>query len=872
LNELAHDMQVLHLRRHDVKLDVKTNALSAMEKHLANDQNNNSVIKPSPKFNTSIIKPQSSSDVVKQSGVKLAFAAPGGKCYNCIFHNRTPNDVVLDAWVINCHRVKFYICEDCSLYLLTTMTTQPKNTVDFFDWWFPSYLIVHKSAKELSYHESFEMAGHTVAMIGNFKGDAKKQTELMTFWIFRTAEYFNVSAPAPVVWGPTEVPSNKQPTEVHAQMYAPWRWFDTNKEESIAQQFDPEYDLIKSVVEPIKPTKLDDWYNYLTKECSAISCLGIVTAGLALVYASYKAITKLSDAVYAQGTYDVGNKPVKAGKKTGVTRKDVVVQASDSGTRSVGHQISRNNVRLTAVGDKGDGMYLHGTGLYDRVLVCPKHFEIAMKLSPNIRIQNHRDVDVTVPTADIEYICLQDQDIMFMKLPDAFHYQFSHIKHHFPKNVEEVRDAVTNAVSLVWQDEKGNVEYQNCGRCDMLEDLTYTCQTQNDSVAYDVLEIPSTCFAACDGDCGFVWMTHNPRMSHKALGIHIAGSKKGDFSYCQIVFQDEIEIAEKKWMPKEAKAQMKKLGHSVMNVPFRMPEGLKYEIVVPEKQVRMPPKSQIVETLIYGEVIEPVRKPAVLAPVKRTIDGKTTTISPAELAIKKAVRPDIKMEPFEKSIMKEAMRIVIEDSIPQKVSGDALPLLAALNVPPGYKEVSPVYVDTSAGYPWNTMHMDKKHPFIEVSETGLRTPTDLLRKECSRLLDQLDKADPSLKFIFSDCLKDELRTVDRVEACKTRLFSGAPVEVLVTGRMLFLDLIENAMRSHNHTGFAMGVNPHGPEWKRLRDYIVKGSDYRKTHVQACDIECQDGSTINDMSQMFEDLINERYEKTDTAGPIDLCGN
>lgn len=68
--------------------------------------------------------------------------------------------------------------------------------------------------------------------------------------------------------------------------------------------------------------------------------------------------------------------------------------------------------------------------------------------------------------------------------------------------------------------------------------------------------------------------------------------------------------------------------------------------------------------------------------------------------------------------------------------------------------------------------------------------------------------------VFTDFLKDELRTIPKVLAGKTRLISGAPLAYVIAFRMLFGSFTSAVAHTRIMNGTAIGMNPYS-EWNLM---------------------------------------------------------
>lgn len=465
--------------------------------------------------------------------------------------------------------------------------------------------------------------------------------------------------------------------------------------------------------------------------------------------------------------------------------------------------------------------------------------------------------------ADVVLMLCDGRDLGYIKINSNTFPEFKDIRNHFIDTTDELRDAISTHVSVgikqVDEHRQPSILLMGSDRCKYVSALTYEVATVDSCepmVNEELIEISGEGVLPEQGSCGSLYLTNNNKCQHKLLGIHVAGAER--WAYCQIVYKSDLKDV----FSDKVEGQMK----------IEIPNTIKHSILESKDQVRVASKSEIVPSLLYCRIEQPIRAPAVLTPTRRGNE----MVSPAALALKKIDRPNVRVTGSDAILLKQCSKIVFE-SIPVIVKYKPLTVEQALNTPPGYTSVTPIRMDTSPGYPHNANECScgcrekgrqkGKNAFIDIDSSGHRTPTDLLNARIAVYVHKLLN-DPDFIFICSDSLKDELRSNEKVEACKTRLFSAMPVEVLVLLRMLCMDIMENHVRAHDNTYAKLGINPQSSEWRRLSNNLFP-SDYQRERGIAGDIDAQDASTSDQMGENYIENITEHYEKYDVNEGIEI---
>lgn len=137
---------------------------------------------------------------------------------------------------------------------------------------------------------------------------------------------------------------------------------------------------------------------------------------------------------------------------------------------------------------------------------------------------------------------------------------------------------------------------------------------------------------------------------------------------------------------------------------------------------------------------------------------------------------------------------------------------------------------TSAGYPYNAMGMQGKREFF--GSTGEFKFESAAFRDLEIEIDRIEtlaKNNIRALHVFTDFLKDELRSTAKVEAGESRMISAAPLAYTILFRKYFGAFTSSVEKHRIETGPAVGMNPY-TEWER----IVRHLDTMGTHIVAGD--------------------------------------
>lgn len=113
---------------------------------------------------------------------------------------------------------------------------------------------------------------------------------------------------------------------------------------------------------------------------------------------------------------------------------------------------------------------------------------------------------------------------------------------------------------------------------------------------------------------------------------------------------------------------------------------------------------------------------------------------------------------------------------------------------------------TAAGFPYSIQFGSGKKAFFgDDIEYDLTSSACVLLRERVEYIIKSARDGQRLSHVFTDFLKDELRSSEKVEAGKTRLISASPLDYTIAFRMYFGCFMASVMKHHIFSGMAPGV-------------------------------------------------------------------
>lgn len=322
---------------------------------------------------------------------------------------------------------------------------------------------------------------------------------------------------------------------------------------------------------------------------------------------------------------------------------------------------------------------------------------------------------------------------------------------------------------------------------------------------------------ATNGDCGALLFVDDKSRGNLIIGMHVAGNvdrSLGFSAYLNKEFIDEqCLLYEDKFESCLPKAKVDDLKIEVVQEESGVRDNME---LVGSVSAHMGATSSG-ETKILRSPLWNTYKEATTAPAKLykfIKDGEE--VSPMKLALDKCCqgkpmldldRIDRAVENYEAKLYRSSTKNVEKRilSFDEAVIGD------------GTESLKAIPRVTSAGFPYVKMKGIRTKERFFGKEEAYRLDShecDELRKTC---LDIELKAKIGVRstHVFIDCLKDERRSLAKVESGNTRLFSAGPTPLLVLMRKYFGSFMKWMNENSIVNGCSLGINPYSRDWDTI---------------------------------------------------------
>lgn len=341
-----------------------------------------------------------------------------------------------------------------------------------------------------------------------------------------------------------------------------------------------------------------------------------------------------------------------------------------------------------------------------------------------------------------------------------------------------------------------------------------------------------------DGDCGGIYVVDDDNFNKRVVGFHYGGLQTGGALAVPLVFEDFDEIMAEEYcviLPKEVLPEAASPVNRVAVLHGRVEHA-------PPASIR----TQLERTPIHGKVQETTVAPCQLGRLLAE-DG------PGLRGLAKVGGMVPKIDDFNLEKAKESFKSILFTgrelvekrvlSFEEAVKGvDDEPLMKGINR------------TRSAGYPWSLESTNGKRHWFGSEEWEVDTPAALEVKSVIEERISGYKERILIPALYTDTLKDETRPLEKVAAGKTRVFSAAPMHLIILVRMYFLSFFAYVMKNKNFNEVSVGTSAQSLDW----DMLARKLKQKGNRMIAGDFSNYDGTLHPDILYTVCDIVNEWY--------------
>lgn len=353
-------------------------------------------------------------------------------------------------------------------------------------------------------------------------------------------------------------------------------------------------------------------------------------------------------------------------------------------------------------------------------------------------------------------------------------------------------------------------------------------------------------FQSQRGFCGLPVFSNDNELEGKIIGIHSAGCR--DKSYALIVTRQIIEAA---LANREVVTRVEKNSGIIQTIVT--PEIIKEADINPyvygtvTKPLFIPSKTTIIPSVIHDQVFKHITIPAILNQHDRRLEGVDI--------YRNGINKYVGSERFDPEDVKLALTSIAEEINSKKTTAGKKILTwdETINGIPGKDYFDGLNMSTSPGYPYVLLGKTKKQLF-DFSEGKYQMKEEL--REMVENIEYHFKRGEIVDLPYLDYLKDERRPIKTVlEEKKTRLFSAAPLALVLIVRKYFLSFVAHWYSLHNECFSGVGINKGSREWHTMVNYLMETSEYGFDG----DYSKFDGTVNPELVQGVADIVNDYYK-------------
>jgi hypothetical protein len=526
--------------------------------------------------------------------------------------------------------------------------------------------------------------------------------------------------------------------------------------------------------------------------------------------------------------------------------------ADKSAQALISHRIWNNFYRVYLMSNEGHMRgVVNGLFVRDTVMLTVAHMPQLMQPGDVFMLAGINDKAYEVPVKDckmeyIRYTSGDKKDAMLIQFPRIV-ASHSDIVKHFQKREDHHHVAGAAVLPVYRVGSKNELNTALLATNDFaVEDARVTMEGVEKNFRHMIgYSMPTE-----KGDCGSPLVVQERTRIRKILGIHDLALDSGMRSYAVNITQEDLQTA----LCRFTEVIIRDLD----SIPFLAPpaelQGAPLDLLPVQNLAYIgkcsqppyaPTKSDIIPSALHNKIYPAKTRPAVLYDKEEDIMVKA--IAKAALHTpyldKEAVSAaanDVTRELCRNTNKSKHLRrvLTIEEAIEGVGTDD--------------EYLGPINRRTSPGYPWTIGRKGMgKQQWLGKDDNYTCTP-DLRLAIVSR--EKRAKKGIATPAIWTDCLKDERRSIEKVEAKKTRVFSCGPQDFTILWRMYFLGFIAHIIHNRISNEQSVGTNPYGGDWlMTARKLMQKGKA-----VIAGDFSSFDGTLNTLIMWEFVNTVNTWY--------------
>jgi hypothetical protein len=303
-----------------------------------------------------------------------------------------------------------------------------------------------------------------------------------------------------------------------------------------------------------------------------------------------------------------------------------------------------------------------------------------------------------------------------------------------------------------------------------------------------------------DGHCGSILALEESTIEKKLFGLHVAGDTVKGVGYGSFFCQEDIPPEALDSLVTDNVVQFQCAYSKDPDIPVAMEQ-----LYDAEQSISYPNKTSIIPSVLHN-----------LWPML-PVDCSVLSKAAYRFALDRYSMPPVHFDYSKtKIVADELFRNIDSRSTTCGVAKVLMTWEEAAYGKPGCDSFGLVDRSTSPGFPFVFQKGDKpgKSKWLNTGTTKEFTQAGLdLVEACKRKVLEMERLNRQ-SFVYTDNLKDERVSIEKIIARKTRLFSGCPLDYLLIVRRYFGAFTSWIIDNRISNGIAVGVNPY-KEWHEI---------------------------------------------------------
>lgn len=445
---------------------------------------------------------------------------------------------------------------------------------------------------------------------------------------------------------------------------------------------------------------------------------------------------------------------------------------------------------------------------------------------------------------DIESLRMQransDTDLVVLRFPERIMDSGPHLWKNFHHKADSYNLKGTNMI-LISPNEMGGFDSKS-GKLvyNDMKKLAYSVDSEVVTMASRVYEVD---VASEAGDCGGVYLIDSNKFRNKVASFHFAGKTGQRVGYSvPLFYEDFVELMD---------GEIDQVDpQGIYYTPNEMP----LDGILPVGKTDLKPhastKTSFVKTALCDKIFETTVAPAKL--------GRLLQEDGAGLKALAKVTDDIRViedQDLHRCVASVKQRLYFPTVKPEDKR--VLSFEEAIQGVPDEPFLKGINRTTSAGWPHmlDTQGKKGKTKWFGSTDYIVDSPEALeVKAEVDRRITDLKNNiwEPA---VYVDTLKDETRSIEKVLAGKTRVFSAGPLIYTILMRMYFLPFFSHMMKNRIRNESAVGIQAQSTDWDQLARWLTETGDM----MFAGDFSEYDGRLNPSILKIVCNIINEWYD-------------